>query len=108
MNERDRARRGLLIYFAIVITVSGIIEYCLIRAGDSIRNHLWLVLGLMWTPALASVVARLLLREGGPNLMEMPEPELYARACDHRWTFACGGSKGDEGKDPARISGVAP
>jgi hypothetical protein len=51
---------------------------------------------------------RLLLREGGPNLMEMPEPELYARACDHRWTFACGGSKGDEGKDPARISGVAP
>jgi len=32
---------------------------------------------------------RLLLREGGPNLMEMPEPDLYARACDHRWTFAC-------------------
>ena len=33
---------------------------------------------------------RLLLREGGPNLIEMPEPELYARACRHGWSFACG------------------
>jgi hypothetical protein len=32
---------------------------------------------------------RLLLREGGPNLLEMPEPELYQRACRHGWTFAC-------------------
>jgi hypothetical protein len=34
---------------------------------------------------------QLLLREGGQNLMEMPEPDLYTRACDHGWTFACGG-----------------
>ena len=34
-------------------------------------------------------LTRKLLREGGPNLMEMPEPELYARACKHEWTFAC-------------------
>jgi hypothetical protein len=33
---------------------------------------------------------RLLLREGGPNLLEMPEPDLYARACRHGWSFACG------------------
>ena len=32
---------------------------------------------------------RLLLREAGPNLLEMPEGELYARACDHGWAFAC-------------------
>ena len=32
---------------------------------------------------------RLLLREGGMNLLETPEPELYARACDHDWAFAC-------------------
>ena len=38
---------------------------------------------------------RLLLREAGPNLLEMPEPELYARACDHGWTFAC-----DSGRAP--------
>ena len=34
---------------------------------------------------------RLLLREGGQNRLKMPEPELYARACDHGWGFACGG-----------------
>ena len=33
---------------------------------------------------------RLLLREGGANLMEMPESELYPRACEHGWTLACG------------------
>ncbi len=33
---------------------------------------------------------RLLLREGGSNLMEMVEPELYERAClKHDWDFAC-------------------
>lgn len=32
---------------------------------------------------------RLLLREGGPNLLEMSEPELYQRACKHGWSFAC-------------------
>ena len=35
---------------------------------------------------------RLLLREGGPNLLDMPEPELYQRACGHGWTFACEGT----------------
>mgnify|MGYP003451367905 CR=1 FL=1 len=24
------------------------------------------------------------------NLLEMPEPDLYARACRHGWSFACG------------------
>ncbi len=33
---------------------------------------------------------RLLLREGGRNLLDLPERDLYARACDHGWTFACG------------------
>ncbi len=32
---------------------------------------------------------RLMLRQGGLNLMDMPEPELYRRACDHSWSFAC-------------------
>ncbi len=32
---------------------------------------------------------RLLLREGGKNLLEMPEPELYERACRHGWAYAC-------------------
>lgn len=32
---------------------------------------------------------RLLVREGGLNLVDMPEPDLYARACRHGWSFAC-------------------
>jgi hypothetical protein len=32
---------------------------------------------------------RLMLREGGMNLMEEPEPEIYERACGHGWNFAC-------------------
>jgi TPR repeat protein len=32
---------------------------------------------------------RLLLRQGGLNLMDAAEPELYGRACEHGWTFAC-------------------
>ena len=46
------------------------------------------------TPSRAeprAIDLRLLLREGGRNLLEMPEPELFARACDHGWSFACDG-----------------
>jgi hypothetical protein len=32
---------------------------------------------------------RLLLREGGLNLLQMPETELKTRACRHGWSFAC-------------------
>jgi len=32
---------------------------------------------------------RLLLRQGGSNLMQASEPELYERACEHGWPFAC-------------------
>jgi hypothetical protein len=32
---------------------------------------------------------RLLLREGGLNLMQAPEVELLERACRHEWSFAC-------------------
>ncbi len=32
---------------------------------------------------------RLLLREGGQNLMTLSVEELYQRACDHDWAFAC-------------------
>jgi hypothetical protein len=32
---------------------------------------------------------RLLLREGGLNLMQMPEADLMTRACRHEWSFAC-------------------
>jgi hypothetical protein len=37
---------------------------------------------------------RLLLREGGPNLLDMPERDLLVRACEHGFAFACDGGEG--------------
>ena len=58
------ARKGLAIYFVVVIILTGLLEWLLLRAGDPIAKHIGLVYLLMWTPAIASFVARLILREG--------------------------------------------
>jgi membrane protease YdiL (CAAX protease family) len=57
-NIRLRARRGLIIYFAVLVPLSAVFEAFIIKGSSS-----W-VWALMWTPAAASVVARLVLREG--------------------------------------------
>jgi uncharacterized protein len=56
--DRIQARRGLAIYFAIVVALSAVFEAIIITGNLS-----WTP-ALMWTPAMASVVARLVLREG--------------------------------------------
>ena len=58
------ARRGLALYFGFVIPLSAAFELLLLRKGTSIGAQLLLVIGLMWAPAVSSVLARLLLREG--------------------------------------------
>lgn len=59
-EAQRRARRGLTIYFAILVALSAAIEGFII-----LNPHLdGLIAGLMLVPALASVVARLVLREG--------------------------------------------
>jgi membrane protease YdiL (CAAX protease family) len=57
---RRAARRGLAIYFALVVVLSGTIEAIWIMNPQMVI----LVLPLMWSPAVASVIARLALREG--------------------------------------------
>jgi uncharacterized protein len=52
------ARRGLLIYFALLVPLSACFEWLM-----ATHTLLW-VAPLMWTPTFASVVARLVLREG--------------------------------------------
>lgn len=39
---------------------------------------------------------RLLLREAGQNLMQMPVEDLITRACGHDWEFACDSSGGGQ------------
>lgn len=58
-----RARQGLAIYFAIVIIVSAVLEWLVIRTG-SLEHSGGLIFALMWTPTLASIVARVALKEG--------------------------------------------
>jgi len=56
---RLRARQGLAIYFGMVVLLSAVFQVLLIET----RSWLW-VIPLMWSPAAASVVARLALGEG--------------------------------------------
>jgi membrane protease YdiL (CAAX protease family) len=58
-RSRYKARRGLAVFFAVLVPLSAIFEVIIITTG----NFSWLV-PLVWVPALASVVARLVLREG--------------------------------------------
>lgn len=63
-TRADRARNGLLVFFALVALGSGIFQGLLLRSGKPIGESPGLVYGLMWTPGVASIVARLVLREG--------------------------------------------
>ncbi|MGI5863063.1 MAG: type II CAAX prenyl endopeptidase Rce1 family protein [Myxococcales bacterium] len=64
MDQVARARKGLLVYFAVLLPLTAVVELRMLRAGGSIDDHPWLVVALMWTPAFASLVVRLVLREG--------------------------------------------
>ncbi len=63
-SRADEARKGLLVFFALVALGSGVFQGLLLRSGRPIGESPWLVYALMGTPALASIVARLVFREG--------------------------------------------
>lgn len=68
-DTRRRARRGLVIYFAIVALLSAPVQALIIYLDlDGGANGMvaWLVLiaALMFVPTIASVAARLVLKEG--------------------------------------------
>ncbi len=54
-----RARRGLAIFFTVLIPLTALFEVLVARTGDM----KW-YLPLMWTPTLVAIVARLALHEG--------------------------------------------
>jgi membrane protease YdiL (CAAX protease family) len=63
-SRADQARKGLLVFFAIVALGSGVFQGLILRSGKPIGTEPWLAFGLMWTPGIASIVARLVLGEG--------------------------------------------
>ena len=64
VEERQSARQGLAIYFAVLLAGSAFLEWKILRTGESTRKIQLLILTMMYIPAVASVAARLTLREG--------------------------------------------
>ena len=52
--EKQNARRGLMIYFAVLIAASAFVEGKILQTGESIDKARLLILTLMYTPAAAS------------------------------------------------------
>jgi len=67
-DEVYTARRGLVLYFGVVLLVSVPLLYLIISAGVPIEQQPEYILPLMWTPATASVVARVGNGEGFEDL----------------------------------------
>jgi uncharacterized protein len=58
-----KARRGLAIFFVVLIAGSAYFERRILLLGGSIGGHIGLIYALMWWVTVSSVVARLVLRE---------------------------------------------
>src|SRR5689334_15615668 len=64
INRKENARRGLTVYFALLVAGSAFFEWKILRTGESIAKLPGLVFALMYVPAIASIGARLVMREG--------------------------------------------
>ena len=63
MDSRTKARRGLAIFFVVLIAGTAYFEHKILVLGGDIGRHLNLIYALMWWVTVASVVARLVMRE---------------------------------------------
>jgi CAAX protease family protein len=88
--RRTRARRGLAIYFSVLLALSAALEYFLLRTGDPIGKHGGLIFLLMWSPALASAVARIALREGVSDVSFRIGGTSGVRAIAVAWIYPLG------------------
>src|SRR5262249_10352722 len=62
--EKKTARWGLVVYFAVLIVGSAVVEFKILQTGEPIEKVPGLILTLIYIPSIASIVARLVLREG--------------------------------------------
>lgn len=87
MATRAQARRGLAIYFAVLIPVSAFFEAWVITHGGLVGPFGWLVLPLMYTPAISSIVARTAGREGFSDVSFRWGGRAGTRAVITGWLF---------------------
>jgi uncharacterized protein len=85
--ETARARRGLGIYFLLVVIGSAFFEWKLLQTGEQVGSNIQLVFALMWTPAIASVAARLSLGEGFGDVSFRWGGRAGTRASIVAWVF---------------------
>src|SRR5215472_6284896 len=64
MGTRAKARRGLAVFFVVLIAGSAYIEHKVILLAGDIGEHLKWIYLLMWWVTVSSVLARLVMREG--------------------------------------------
>ena len=64
MRTPEQARRGLVTYFIVLVVASAALEGWIIAHGGLTGPAVWLVFPLMYVPTVASIVARLVGREG--------------------------------------------
>ncbi|NPC81180.1 hypothetical protein HPC49_23495, partial [Pyxidicoccus fallax] len=67
MDDTQRARRGLWIFFAVLVPLSALFQWMFIQRVAFLGRQGQIIL-LMWTPAVASFIARLVTREGWGDL----------------------------------------
>ncbi|WP_163998931.1 CPBP family intramembrane glutamic endopeptidase [Pyxidicoccus caerfyrddinensis] len=67
MDEARRARRGLWVFFAVLVVLSAVFEWMIIFRVPFL-DRTWKVVLLMWSPAVASFAARIATREGWGDL----------------------------------------
>ncbi|MEZ4588015.1 MAG: CPBP family intramembrane glutamic endopeptidase [Gemmatimonadales bacterium] len=116
MTDAALARRGLAIYFSVVVVASAVLEWKIISGGGTIGDHGGLVMMLMWVPALASLIARVALREGAGDVSFRLGGRRGVKALAFGWLFpvfvgvvAYGVAwvSGLAGFDPPAIEGLA-
>jgi membrane protease YdiL (CAAX protease family) len=81
------ARRGLVIYFLLVAIGSAFFEWRILRSGEHVGANVQLVFALMWTPGIASIIARLVLREGFADVSFRWGGHAGTRASLLAWAF---------------------
>ena len=64
--EQKKAQKGLTVFLGLVVLASAPLLYVIINSGMRVENPAMLpwMIALMWVPALASVITRLVLSEG--------------------------------------------
>jgi len=116
MTDVALARKGLGIYFSVVVVGTAVLQWLIITGGGTIRDHGGLILMLMWVPTLGSVVARLALREGVGDVSFRFGGRAGLKALLFGWLFpvvvgvvayGIAWTWGIAGFDPPPVEGVA-